>query len=217
MIISKKRNFIFIHIYKTAGTSIAKALLPFAVSPWLWEYATTRIALKLGFSLPIDTVPGRGSVVQASEMIASMGKETFDSYFSFAIARNPWDWHVSLYKHVLRDKGHHQHKVVKAFNNFDEYIEWRCLVQNEACQRDFIYSQDNELLVDFLGRFENLEADFAKICDHIGISTTIALPKLNVAKNRKPYQEYYNEKTKELVRQAFKEDIELLGYDFESS
>ena len=102
---------------------------------------------------------------------------------------------------------------MKAFNNFDEYIEWRCLVQNEARQRDFIYSQDNELLVDFVGRFENLEADFAKICDHIGISTT--LPKLNVAKNRKPYQEYYNKKTKELVKQTFKEDIELLGYEFE--
>lgn len=208
-----KPDFVFIHIPKTAGRSVSWALKPFVVNQW--QYLTLLALRKLNFSYPMGPQLFSGHSaghLQAPELIDIIGQETFDSYFSFAIVRNPWDWHVSLYKHILRDRRHHQHKVVKSFNNFDEYIEWRCLVQNEACQKDFIYSQDNNLLVDFLGRFENLETDFAKICDRIGIST--ALPRLNVASNKKPYQEFYNEKTKELVRDAFKEDIELFGYGF---
>ena len=37
MLISEKYNFIFVHIYKNAGTSITHALRPFALSQWQWR------------------------------------------------------------------------------------------------------------------------------------------------------------------------------------
>lgn len=134
--------------------------------------------------------------IKASELINAIGKEAFESFFSFAIVRNPWDWQVSLYEYTLKNTTHYQHDLVNGFGNFDEYISWRC-VEEVRFQKDFIYSDDGELLVDFVGRFERIDADFETICFHIGISTF--LPKLNVS-NRKPYQQYYNEKTKDLVR-----------------
>ncbi len=207
MLISKKHNFMFIHIYKNAGTSITAALKPFALNRWEW--VINRALKKLKISTRFDPQPFSDHV-KASEIINAIGRESFNSFFSFAIVRNSWDWQVSLYKFMLKTTNHPQHDLVKNLGSFDEYIRWRC--ENEVIfQKDFIYSNDGELLVDFVGRFENLDADFEKICSCIGISTT--LPKLNVS-NTKPYQQYYTDETKKLVRQTFSPDIALFGYDF---
>ena len=57
-----------------------------------------------------------------------------------------------------------------------------------------------------------MNEDFKTICDNIGINVT--LPKLNVS-NEIPYQEYYNNKTRDLVARAFEKDIELFEYQFD--
>ena len=206
MLISEKHNFIFIHIYKNAGNSITHALRPFALSQWQWR---ARQGLEI-LSIPspfFDPHPFNGHI-KASEIIDSLGRDKFNCFFSFAIVRNPWDWQVSLYNYMLKDKTHHQHELAKELGNFEEYIKWRC--ENEVrYQKDFIYSSNNELLVNFVGRYENLGTDFNLICSRIGISAS--LPKLNVS-NYKPYQDYYTEKTRDLVRQAFEPDIKTFDY-----
>ena len=207
MLISKKYNFIFIHIYKNAGISITDALLPFAASRW--QQRKARLLRRFHMSTESAVQPFRVHIA-ASEVIGTMGREKFDSFFSFAIVRNPWDWQVSLYNFILKDSSNHHHKLVRSLGNFDTYIRWRC-AEGVAFQKDFIYSADGELLVDFVGRYESLEADFATVCSRLGISTF--LPKFNVS-NTKPYQQFYTEETKQLVRRAFDEDITLFNYDF---
>ena len=207
MLISRKYAFIFIHIYKNAGTSITQALLPFAVNEW--EQKAHIILKKIGISY-FDQQPYDDHLT-ASELVSRIGKSFFDKYFSFAIVRNPWDWQVSLYTYMLKNTKHYQHELITGFNGFDEYIEWRC-TQEVGYQRDFVYSEDGELLVDFVGRFEHLEDDFQHICSQIGISTS--LPKSNVS-NTKPYQDFYNEKTKELVKLTFEPDISTFNYEFD--
>lgn len=208
MLISKKHNFIFVHIYKNAGTSITHALRPFSLSQWQWM--AHKILKKTSFPSPFFDPHPFHDHIMASEIIDSLGRDKFNSFFSFAIVRNPWDWQVSLYKYMLKLKTHHQHELVKALGNFEEYIKWRC--ENEVrYQKDFIYSENNELLVNFVGRYENLDADFKQICSHIGISAS--LPKLNIS-NTKPYQDYYTEKTKDLVKRAFEPDIKTFEYSF---
>ena len=111
---------------------------------------------------------------------------------------------------ILKEKKHPQHDFVKKFGGFKEHIVWRC--ENRAVrQKDFIYSKHNEMLVDFVGKYENINTDFKKICAHIGISAS--LPKLNVS-NTLQYQRFYGDRTKELVRQTFEPDIALFEYDF---
>ena len=207
MLLSKKHRFIFIHIYKNAGTSITTALTPFASNQLLqlanWAAKKFNVYLKAG--------PEPFHVhARAREIIDAIGKEQFGSYFSFAFVRNPWDWQVSLYKFMLKNTAHPQHTLIKSMGNFENYIEWRC-EKEVRLQKDFIYSVDGELLVDYVGRYENLHADFDEICSRIGITAT--LPRLNVS-NTKPYQEFYNEQTKERVRRTFDADITLFGYEF---
>jgi hypothetical protein len=111
---------------------------------------------------------------------------------------------------MLKNTTHHQHDLAKSFGSFDAYIRWRCQCEVRF-QKDFIYSADGTLLVNFVGRYENLHSDFETICSRIGISAS--LPKLNVS-NTKPYREFYTDETEKLVRQTFDTDIKLLGYDF---
>jgi hypothetical protein len=207
MLISKRYRFIFIHIYKNAGTSITTALLPFAVDGW--QRKLNRILKRLGVT-SFDPQPFPNHA-RASELISALGKETFDSYFSFAVVRNPWDWQVSLYNYMLKNEQHHQHDLARSFHNFEEYLEWRC-TEEVRYQKDFVFSEEDEQIVDFIGRYENLTQDFQYICSRIGISTN--LPRLNVS-NTKPYQTYYNERTIELVRQTFEPDIHLFDYEFQ--
>jgi len=206
MLISEPHKFIFIHIYKNAGTSITDALLPFAASRWRIRANALLNKVGIGGLYPTP-YPGH---ITAAELIAKMGQESFDSYFSFAFVRNPWDWQVSLYNFMLKTPKHHQHRLVSGFRNFDEYIEWRC-TRDVHLQKDFVYSGDHQL-VDFIGRYENLHDDFQTICSRIGISAR--LPMLNVSSTR-PYQDYYSRKSVELVRKTFEPDIRLLGYDFD--
>jgi len=139
-----------------------------------------------------------------------LGQDHFDTYFSFAIIRNPWDWQVSLYFYILKDINHFQNKFINRIGSFDEYIRWRC-AEEVRFQKDFVYSENGELLVDFVGRFESIEDDFRIICDRICIEAR--LPRLN-ASNHKNYRQYYTDETCELVRQAFEPDINLFSYDF---
>lgn len=205
MLISHKHKFIFVHIYKNAGTSISTALLPFLTTK-LQRFANLQLK-KVGISYIDQPCPTHAT---ASAIMSVIGEEKFKSYFSFCIVRNPWDWQVSLYKYMLQNPNHPQHELAKGFWDFDEYLDWRC-TQEVRFQKDFVYSQGGELLVDFVGRFETLNEDFQEVCKRIGISAQ--LPKVNVS-NNVPYQKFYTQKTQDMVRSVFEPDISLFNYSF---
>ena len=92
-------------------------------------------------------------------------------------------------------------------------------------------------MVDFLGRFETLQADFNFVCEHLGIAHT-PVPHVNKSKLRRglvgflhkllsgggrktiatPLRnaDYYDEECVEAVRRLYRRDIELFGYRFKS-
>jgi len=238
MLISHQHHFIFVHIYKNAGISITTALMPFAATQGQIQVDNFLNYLGISYLYPLvikdnssfrewvsnilNNVFERLTVLKnhpqpvynhatAAEIISKMGQETFDAYFSFGIVRNPWDWQVSLYRFALESIVHPQRKMFAEFGSFENYIHWRCK-EDVHYQKDFLFSENGEQLVDFIGKYENLEADFQKICDHIGID--VKLPKLNRSTKHKPFQAYYTPETIELVRRTFAPDVELFGYEF---
>ena len=82
-------------------------------------------------------------------------------------------------------------------------------------QSKFIYDQHDALLVDFVGRFENLTEDFRKICSSIGL-TGVELKHQNKSA-RGHYQEYYDLETRDLVARHWERDIDLFKYSFDDS
>jgi hypothetical protein len=73
--------------------------------------------------------------------------------------------------------------------------------------------RDGNLGVDFVGRFERLEADMATICARVGLPYQ-PLPRENVSQ-REPYQSYYTPELVELVRRTWAREIETFGYTFD--
>ena len=207
MLMSRRHKFIFIHIFKNAGTSIKKALSPYAATNF--EKRANPILKKIGISCyDPNRYPAH---IKAPELMNLMGKDRYRSFFTFAVVRNPWDWLVSLYTFMRKDRNHFQHDLAMNFKDFDDYISWRCS-EDTPFQSDFVFSSDNIKVVDYIATYEQLDQEIDYICSKTGLPK-ITLPKLNVSKSI-PYQEYYNKKTIELVRATYKRDIELFEYDF---
>jgi hypothetical protein len=147
------------------------------------------------------------------QIFNSVSPDKFGNYFKFGFVRNPWDRAVSLYE---RKEG----LTPKSRMRFDEFIEWMrfasCTCIHPVPHRyqlDWFVSPHGDVIVDFIGKYENLESDWAAISARLGISTK--LPRLNVNVERaRDYVSYYSEKTRGIVAERFAVDIERFGYKF---
>ena len=105
----QKQEVIFIHIPKTGGSSISKALrqcqnfekVP-SVQTYSWE----------NFSRKIRGIPKPARHPYASQIKSIMTAKRWNSSFSFAFVRNPWDLMVSTYM-FLSQKGSSYAKLEK--------------------------------------------------------------------------------------------------------
>jgi hypothetical protein len=71
---------------------------------------------------------------------------------------------------------------------------------------------DNKLIPGFfVGRFENLNKDWAYVASKIGESPV--LPKVN-SSNHIHYKTYYDDECIEIVADLYRKDIDILGYKF---
>lgn len=189
MIISDNKKFIFFHLYKTAGTSLSEILKK--------------------YKNPSQT-PKHYKV---SDYIKIIGREKYDNFFTFGFVRNPWDWQVSLYHYMLMDVGHFQHKLIKSFKTYDDYLDWRV---HEDCKPQYTFFSENADLVspitlNLIGRFESLDDDVNTIKNKL--SLVGEMPHL-VKSKRTHYRDYYNEKTKKMIKEAYSKDVEYFNYEF---
>ena len=161
--ISDYHKCIFIHIPKTAGQSIERVFLDLNNLDW-----SSRSNLLLRYNPDLSKGPPRLAHLTASEYIEYnyISKENFNQYFKFAIVRDPWERIVSHYLYMVPDKKIDFYSflkhIQKNINNIDYYWFLRP-------QRDFIF-KEKELLVDYYGKFEELQNHFDYICHKLQIS-----------------------------------------------
>lgn len=224
MLISHKKKFIFIHIYKTAGTSVMDVFLPYCrlVDRMAYEFRVSRKLFGMAGHLMgwdddgMKQFTGYHQHATASQIRAKMGGDLFDSYFKFVFVRNPYDFIVSLYSYILQAKNHRLHKLVTGMD-FSRFLNWY-IDSHPQRQLDFVAGpQGKPLLVDCIGRFETLEKDVAIIQRSLGIQPVDSLKHKNssLTRNGRNYKEYYNDENKCLVENYFKEDLTCFGYHFD--
>ena len=148
--------------------------------------------------------------VKAMELRDWIPKRIFSDYYKFTFVRNPWDWHVSLYHFVLQYKHHHEHELYKSLGSFDRYVEWR-VNEHPIFLKSFVCNEQDELLVDFVGKFENLEQDFKQVANNLQLPQ-LELPHLKPSKH-KDFRNYYSNRTRQLIYDCHRQDIALFDYE----
>ncbi len=215
MQISNSHRFIFVHIPKTAGSSIENALLPYcSVHPWK------------GLNFQISRLPIRQSpekVILRRHVTARWAKiklppEVFDSYIKFAVVRNPYDRAISHFHWQQEDptQRHYERTKKMSFLDYLQDYERRQRFHDERQVR-YVTDASGRLMVDYLIRFENLAEEFGLLMKKVGLDKEISLPWDNRSQ-RKGYEEYFADpEVLALTRKIFARDFEFLGYDLDVS
>jgi hypothetical protein len=180
-------DFVFIHINKTGGTSIEKAL---------------------GAKFDHRT---------ALEKRAAIGERAWARKFTFTVVRNPWDKVVSHYHYRVQTQQAgfagtpppFPEWVRRAYGERDPRFHDQPLMF--LPQMDWIADGEDRVLVEFVGRFERLEQDFQHICQRLGRQAS--LPHLKPSRHGH-YRDYYDDEARGIVAERFARDIRALGYAY---
>ena len=195
---------IFIHIPKSAGVSICRTLF--------------------------NNLAGGHQDIKLYQIVFS--KKEFDSYFKFTFVRNPWDRLFSAYN-FLKKGGMNDSDRVWASENLSEYVSFDDFVKkwltiaNTNKHMHFapqykmlcLPSSDN-IDVDFLGFYENIQDDFIYIKNQLSLSADLELKYENKTESNDrqfDYRNFYTDEARDIVSQVYKKDIDLLGYNYDNS
>lgn len=206
--INALKKYIFVHNPRTAGTSFQRMLR---------HTASTHF--------------------RAIDYRAALGKE-YREYFSFCVVRNPWDRFLSNYEYARMPRSYHHDNESAELAPYGRHPDYelvrtltiagcaRLLAPSRKSQmRRRLYSlhwaqqwgwfadSGGESLVDFIGRYEDLEG----VIGHIGaaLASELQLPRLNASPRAfGRYRDVMDQETIDLVANFYRRDIELLGYSY---
>lgn len=180
-------RYVFIHIPKTGGSSIERAL-----------------GLRHEHKTALD---------KADEI----GRERWDRRFTFVVVRNPFDRAVSHYHWRVATGKAGPVEDPRSFPDWvratyaDRDARYVLSSRMFTPQRDWVEDREGEVLVEFLARFERLEQDWTVICERIGTAVELPHDKKTV---RGDYREYYDPESRSLVEAHYAADLEAFDYDF---
>ncbi len=215
MIISRGRRYIFVHIPKTGGTSMALALEARAMKDDLMLGDTPKAQKR---RRRVKGARARGRLWKHSTLTDIDGlisaAEARD-FFTFTLVRNPWDRVVSYY-HWLRAQSF-DHPAVRAAQQLDfaDFLHDRQVAASLARHPYASYMRDADGVecADLYIRLEHLAADIAPLEAHLGF--TLDIPHVNRSARSGDYRTAYDPESRDLVGHLCAEDIARFGYSFE--
>jgi hypothetical protein len=194
-----RHRAIFIHIPKTAGTSIHGAL----GNPERKHAPLSRYA--------------------------AYDPERTAAYFKFAFVRNPWDRFLSAYSYLrgyegnpASEEGAWSLRHIAPHGDFEGFVRalQKPLVRLAVMSHTLFLPQHlwldvpgrPDLRVDYLGRFETIHADFVAIAARLRIG--LELDRLRPSA-RPPHGDAYGEAARAIIGRLYARDIALFGYTFD--
>lgn len=191
----KNSDIIFIHIPKSAGTSITNEL-----------YGK------------------RNGHLTAIQIKNSLGNRKYDEKFSFTVTRNPYDRLVSSYFYAIqggsKDGGISNPDKYKSyeFRDFKTFVKKWLVNQNLDTidvifrpQYKFIF-EGEKCLVNYFGKLDELDEVNKKIISVTGQS--FDFKHKNKSNRLNDFMTYYDEETKAIIKKLYFLDFKLLGYNF---
>ena len=186
-----EKNCLFFHIPKTAGISVSKSL--FGDVEW-----------------------GHRSV---SFYKSYYGEDTFNTLYKFCFVRNPYKRLFSAYTFLKQGGINNQDlefskSYLKEYINFNEFV-LKGLEKKEIMnwvhfkpQYTFICDKNDKVVMDFIGKVENLNTDFNTVCKQLNIKSELqTLNKSKIIKNE------FSEEIKTIIKLKYQKDFNLFYPD----
>jgi hypothetical protein len=229
VILSHKFKFIFLKTFKTASTSVEIALSEFVGKRGVITAIDQRdeaVRAELGFrgpqneQIPLLCYTRRNwterlrdnkralyyNHMPAHEIRATVGRRVWRNYYRFCVERNPWDKVVSFY-YWKTQHAHPRPSLLEFLHSPDRggLSNWN------------VYTIDDQLVVDRVCRYENLEAELEAVRQELGLPAELQIPvtKNNTGRNRRSYQAIVGQQEREIVARACAREISLFGYTFD--
>lgn len=199
--------------------------------------SSVKATLAAVLGLDLDAVGGNPHEVEFPRppKPSHAGARLYPDLYAFAFVRNPWDRLVSCYRDKIEGE-------VEGFTRFSQSGVARCLARFDAfsanmsfeafvhavalipdadadehfrSQHKYLTNVWGDIAVDFVGRYENLEADFRHVAQRIGLPREMCLPRLQANPRRVRYADYYAAATRDVVATRYAQDIALFSYHFD--
>ncbi len=214
MIISRGRSYIFVHIPKTGGTSLALVLEERAMKDDMMLGDTPK-ALKRRRRLKDVKTSGRlWKHAGLSDIEGLVSVQEIAQMFTFTLVRNPWDRTVSYY-HWLKAQtfDHPAVHLAKAlpFDGFLQDAGTQASLRNWPAAR-YMTDYKGVERCDLYIRLEHFTQDAAPLVKHLGFD--LSLPWENRSERKQGYHDYYSSGLREIVASCCSEDIARFGYTF---
>lgn len=202
------KKFIFVHIPKTAGTSVSRRL---GINDTYANFCHTDMKIKINECMCADNhVP--------AFFLKEMRPDIFEEYYKFTFVRNPYDRVISEFFWVY--KGYWKEQFVNFSeknikNLFDVWLENYYLDKpscRQCTQSWFLLDRDGEtILVDDIFKFESFQSEFDLLIKKLNITPVedkvYTKSKVKIDRNL-----LLTESHKEFIYNLFKEDFNRFGY-----
>lgn len=231
MILSLKHKFLFKHVPRTAGKSIMNTITPYCdiVKAGHMDMGAIKGSLLNGGSwrfLVDHETPGMEQVEIYGRQLCvisrpfKMSQKEYDELLTFAFVRNPWSRELSRYLFITKRPQHVRYKEVTN-RSFEGWLDYLYRNPNRRqFQLDMLTDKEGKIITTIIGKYENLQQDFNKICVQVGIPELklfhvdlVGMENL-IRKDFGQYKEYYSEKAKKLVEEICSKDIKYFNYKF---
>ncbi|MBM1633764.1 sulfotransferase family 2 domain-containing protein [Sulfitobacter mediterraneus] len=215
MIISRGRSYLFVHIPKTGGTSMALALEGRAMKDDVMIGDTPKAVKRRRRLKNVQTAGRLWKHSTLADIDGLIGVDKIADLFTFTLVRNPWDRTVSYY-HWLREQTF-DHASVRLAKTQD----FEGFVSDPQTQQSLRQWPARRYMTDFNGteqcrayiRLEHLAEDAAPLWAHLGFE--LELPQSNASVRETDYRRYYSPATCEIVAECCAEDIARFGYVYD--
>ena len=182
-----EKECLFFHIPKTAGISISNSIY----GDIKWGHRTVNYYKSY------------------------YGDEVFNSLYKFCFVRNPYDRLFSAYT-FLKKGGINDQDLAFSEKHLNEYLDFedfvlRGLEKKEIMewvhfrpQHTFVCDDNDKMVMDFVGKMENINEDFSYLCKQINVN--VELKKLNMSSVKK---NVFSDNIKSIIKSKYQKDFTL--------
>lgn len=216
MIYSPKHGYIFIHIPKTGGTSMALALEARAAKDDVMLGDTPK-AIKRRTRVKDVAAAGRlwkhSTLYDIDGLISA--KQVAEAKV-FTMVRNPWDRIVSYYHWLQSQNFYHEAVRIAKSASFSEFLNHDHTVATFKANPygRYVTGIEGKEHCNLFVRLEHLDEDLPQLESLIGLKLQ-PFPHENSSARGDAYQGYYSLADKQLVKDIAALDIARFGYSFD--